>query len=301
MTGEHLRGGTPADEVLPPPGTGPTALRMVLGGRLRDLREAKGITRDEAGYAIRGSASKIGRLELGRSPFKARDVSDLLTLYGVTGDAERRALLSLAAQANAHGWWHKYGDVLPGWSEAYVGLEEAATVIRTYDVQIVPALLQTEDYARALIQVCHDEAPPFEVDRRLGLLMGRQRIIAREGGPRLWCVVDEAAVYRPFGGWEVQRAQLDHLIEVAAMPNVTLQVLPFEAGGHAATCGPFSILRFAEPALPDIVYLEQLTGALYLDKRADLDDYAGVLDRLSILAMPASETPRMLAAIRDRI
>src|SRR5262250_3389371 len=128
------------------PGSGPTVLRILLGSQLRMLREVKGITREEAGYAIRASGSKISRMELGRVSFKERDVADLLALYGVTDGAERDALLDLALKANSPGWWHRYNDLLPGWFQVYVGLEDAATIIRTYEVQFVPGLLQTEDY-----------------------------------------------------------------------------------------------------------------------------------------------------------
>jgi transcriptional regulator with XRE-family HTH domain len=279
------------------PRGGPTVLRILLGSQLRQLREAKGIGREEAGYAIRASDSKISRLELGRVGFKERDVSDLLTLYGVTDERDREELLSLAAQANAPGWWHRYSDVLPSWFEVYVGLEEVAARIRAYEVQFVPGLLQTEDYARAVTMLGHPDASAEEIERRVTLRMTRQRLITAEDPPHLWAVVDEAALRRPVGGGEVMREQIRHLVELTGLPNVTLQVVPFEHGGHAAAGGPFSILRFSEPDLPDVVYLEQLTSALYLEKRDDIDRYLAVMERLCVEAEPVSATPDILKRI----
>jgi transcriptional regulator with XRE-family HTH domain len=180
------------------PGSGPTVLRILLGSQLRMLREVKGITREEAGYAIRASGSKISRMELGRVSFKERDVTDLLKLYGVDED-ETATLVALAIQANSPGWWHKYGDVLPDWFQVYVGLEEAASLIRLYEVQFVPGLLQTADYARAVVRLGQPGAAPEEIERRISLRMGRQELLTKPGGPRLWAIVDEAALRRPIG------------------------------------------------------------------------------------------------------
>ncbi|MEU6430965.1 helix-turn-helix transcriptional regulator [Microbispora sp. NPDC046973] len=279
------------------PRGGPTVVRMMLGAQLRRLREARNISREQAGHAIRASMSKICRLELGRTPFKRRDVADLLTLYGVVDGGERETMLALAEQAGTPGWWHQYNDLLPGWFEVYVGLEEAAATIRTYEVQFVHSLLQTEDYARATIRLRHRGTTESDVDRRVGLRMRRQRLLDQADGPRLWSVVDESALRRPLGGRAVQRRQIEHLIEVAARPSVTLQVLPFHAGGHPAVGGPFTILRFAEPDLPDVVYLEQLSSALYLDKQEDVDDYTAVMNDLSVQAESARDTVTLLRAM----
>jgi transcriptional regulator with XRE-family HTH domain len=263
------------------PGSGPTVLRILLGTQLRRLREAKGVTRDDAGYAIRASGSKISRMELGRVSFKERDVEDLLDLYGVD-EEETKALVALAKQANSPGWWHKYGDVLPDWFQVYVGLEEAASLIRLYEVQFVPGLLQTADYARAVMRLGRPSATVDEVEQRLGLRLTRQEMLTKPDGPRLWAVIDEAALRRPIGGREVMRAQLLRLIEAAREPNITLQVVSFRSGGHAAEAGAFTIMRFPEVDLPDVVYLEQLTSALYLDKREDVEKYTEVMERLSV-------------------
>ncbi|GAA1255474.1 helix-turn-helix transcriptional regulator [Sphaerisporangium rubeum] len=278
-----------------------TVLRILLGSQLRRLREKHGITLEAAGHSIRASHSKISRMELGRVGFRVRDIRDLLTLYGVVDETERQALLSLVEQANRPGWWHNYDDVLPNWFEAYIGLEEAATRIRAYEVQFVPGLLQTADYTRAVVKLGHPEGTEEEIQRRVDLRMARQKLLHRANPPHLWAVVDEAALRRPLGGRDVMRAQLEHLIEMIALPNVTLQVMPFSAGGHAAAGGPFSILRFSERDLPDIVYLEQLTSAIYLDKRDDLDRYQAVMERLCLDAVPVSETRQTLTTLLDQI
>lgn len=282
------------------PGSGPTVLRILLGSQLRMLREVKGITREEAGYAIRASGSKISRMELGRVSFKERDVTDLLKLYGVDED-ETATLVALAIQANSPGWWHKYGDVLPDWFQVYVGLEEAASLIRLYEVQFVPGLLQTAGYARAVVRLGQPGAAPEEIERRISLRMGRQELLTKPGGPRLWAIVDEAALRRPIGGKEVMRAQLEQLILATEEPQVTLQVMPFRSGGHAAEAGAFTIMRFPEPDLPDVVYLEQLTSALYLDKRDDVEKYTEVMERLSVESESPERSVDILSGMLEEV
>ncbi|MBW8485826.1 helix-turn-helix domain-containing protein [Actinomadura sp. PM05-2] len=269
------------------PGSGSTVRRILLGSQLRRQREARGVSRQEAGYVIRASESKISRLELGRVSFKERDVADLLTLYGVTDPTEREALLQLAKDANTPGWWHRYNDVLPGWFQTYVGLEESAALIRTYELQFVPGLLQSEGYARSVIKQGNADAAEHEIDQRVGLRMQRQERLTGPEAPRLWAVLDEGALRRPIGGPEVMRGQFEHLIEMSKLPNVTIQIMPFRFGGHAAEGGAFTILRFPEQDLPDVVYVENLTGAMYLDKRDDVDTYLQAMERLCV----DSETP----------
>ncbi len=286
-----------ADVISIEPGSGPTVRRILLGSQLRRLREAKGVTREEAGYLIRASESKISRMELGRVSFKERDVIDLLVRYGVEDESERVALVTLAREANAPGWWHQYNDVLPDWFQTYVGLEEAATILRVYEVQFVPGLLQTADYARAVIARAWPGTQAEEVERRVSIRITRQEMLTKEGGPRLWAVVDEAALRRPVGGTKVFRSQLEHLIEVTRDPKITLQVTPFRLGGHAAEAGAFTIMRFPEEDLPDVVYLEQLTSALYLDKREDVDRYGEVMELLSVESEPPERTADILRGI----
>jgi transcriptional regulator with XRE-family HTH domain len=283
------------------PGSGPTVLRILLGSQLRNLRESRGISREDAGYTIRASGSKISRMELGRVSFKERDITDLLTLYGVDDPGERAALVDLARQANSPGWWHKYSDVLPDWFHVYVGLEEAASLIRVYELQFVPGLLQTTDYCRAVVELGQRGATREEIGHRVSLRMERQKLLSRPNPPHLWAIVDEAVLRRPIGGVEVMRGQLERLILVAKEPHITLQVMPFRAGGHAAESGPFTLMRFPEFDLPDVVYIEQLTSAVYLDKREDVERYTEVMERLSVESDPPERTPDILSRILKEI
>lgn len=276
---------------------GPTATRMILGALLRRLRESQQITVDQAADAIRASRSKISRLELGRTRFRLRDVVDLYTLYQVTDQAEQATLLGLARQANAPAWWQPYTDIVPHWFEGYLGLEQAAAVIRTYEVQFVPGLLQTPEYARAVIRLGHHHAPEAEVERRLELRMRRQEILHRRRPPYLWVVIDEAALRRPIGGVAVMFAQVQHLIDIAELPQITIQLMPFQAAGHAAAGGPITLLRMPERELPDMVYLEQLTSALYPERRDDIDFYRDIMNRLATQADPPDATPTLLRRI----
>jgi transcriptional regulator with XRE-family HTH domain len=267
--------------------------RLVLGGHLRRLREQAHITTEQAAGVIRGSHSKISRMEHGRVGFKERDIGDLLTMYGVTDGDEREALLKLARESNTPGWWQGYADILPHWVEPYFGLEAAASFIRNYELQFVPGLLQTEGYALSLIRL--GNAPTEEdVLRRAEARMSRQDILRRETPPRVWAVVDEGALRRPIGGAKVMREQLKHLIDMCDHPAVTLQVLPFQVASHPAMGGPFTILRFSEPDLRDVVYIEQLTSALYLDKPAEVDSSLEVMEQLCLQAEPTARTPQIL-------
>ena len=276
-----------------PHSAGPTVQRLVLGGHLRRLREEASITTEQAAGAIRGSHSKISRMEHGRVGFKDRDIADLLTLYGVTSGEEREVLLKLAREANTPGWWQGYSDILPHWVEPYFGLEAAASIIRIYELQFVPGLLQTQGYARALIQM-GNAATEEDVTRRAEARIARQEILTREDPPRLWAVMDEGALRRSFGGKAVMREQIRHLVDMCEHPAVTLQILPFQVGAHPAMGGPFTILRFSEPDLRDVVYIEQLTSALYLDKPAEVDSYLEVMEQLCLQAEPAAKTPQLL-------
>ncbi|MGH3625020.1 MAG: helix-turn-helix domain-containing protein [Sciscionella sp.] len=271
---------------------------MVLGSQLRRLRENNGISREDAGYSIRGSGSKISRLELGRVSFKERDVSDLLTLYGVEDAEERRSFLEMVRQSNQPGWWHRYNDLTPGWFQDYIGLEESAARIQTYEVQFVPGLLQTERYARAIVSRGDPNSDAPEVNRRVALRMQRQRLLAHPSAPRLWAVVDEAVLHRAIGGKDVLREQIEHLMEMTTLPNIALQMVPLQVSSYAAE-GAFSLLRFTEPELPDIVYLEHLTGALYLDKPEEIEVYGKVADQLAVLADTPDHTRRTLARLRS--
>ncbi len=304
MNSDQARTGAPAPppvaRTLVSPPRGPTALRIALGIQLRQLRQAGHITTAEAAEVIRATPSKISRLERGRTTAKQRDVADLLGLYGVTDPAEREELLELARQTSAPGWWQQYGDVLPRWFESYIGLETAASVIRSYELQFVPGLLQTEEYARAVISISNAHASAEEIAHRVSLRMRRQDLLTWPGAPEMWAVLDEAALRRSPGGPEVMRAQLEHLLRVTELPNVTLQIVLFDTGPHAAAGGPFSILRFPEPDLPNVVYLEQLNSAVYLDQPDDVTGYQTIMDQLCVQAETSTASRAMIGALLRR-
>jgi transcriptional regulator with XRE-family HTH domain len=280
---------------------GPTVQRMLVGTQLRRLRTEAGLSREQAGEAIRASEWKIHRLENGQVGFKERDIIDLLRLYGVTDPTEVAEFVALAREANSPGWWQHYGDVLPPWFRTYVDLESVATLIRTYEGQFIPGLLQTDDYMRAVVQGAHLDESAEEVGRRVRLRMARQILLTREQPPRLWAVVDEAAMRRPVGGREVMRDQMERLIDAAKLPNVTLQVLPFDAGAHPGMVGSFSVLRFPEEELPDVVYLEHLTSALYLNKPEEVDQYLHVMESICVRAAPPDQTVALLHQILEEL
>ncbi|MFF4918974.1 helix-turn-helix domain-containing protein [Kitasatospora sp. NPDC001261] len=282
-------------------GGGATVRRLLLGTQLRKLREARGVSREEAGYSIRASESKISRMELGRVGFKERDVADLLTLYGVEVEQERATVLGLLRDANASSWWHEYGDVLPGWFQNYLGLEEAAAEIRSYEVQFVHGLLQTADYARAVVTAgCHATGPE-EIERRVDVRLKRQAVLTGERAPQLVAVLDEAALRRPWGGAELMRGQLDRLLELSELPNVRLQVLPLGNAGLSAESGAFTVLGFAEAELSDVVYLEQFTTALYLDKPAEVAEYRHAMDDLVADSLSPALTRDLLHSVRQEL
>jgi hypothetical protein len=270
--------------------TGPTVLRMILGRQLQALREKAGLSIEEAGQAIYSSEWTVRRMEKGDGGLKPIKVKGLLLRYGVTDVREIDAFLALVKDANTPGWWHNYSDVLPNWFRAFPGLEEAASVIRGYEPQFVPGLLQTEDYARELTAIGFPDATPDETERRVALRVGRQRLLTRPDPPHLWVVLDETVLRRPVGSREIMHDQITRLIEAASQPNVTLQVLPFAAGPHQAMFGKFSIFRFPSPDLHDVVYGENMTSAFYLDKTEDVSAYMVAMDRICGMAASAEET-----------
>jgi transcriptional regulator with XRE-family HTH domain len=283
-------------QLFSPRAAGPTVQRLVLGGHLRRLREQAGMTTERAAASIRGSHSKISRMEHGRVGFKERDIADLLALYGIREGPEREALLNLAKEASTPGWWQAYSDILPTWVEPYFGLEAAASFIREFELQFVPGILQIEEYAKAVIRLGNLPSED-EVIRRATARVSRQEILRRVDPPKVWAVLDEGALRRHIGGREVMRAQLEHLLVMCDNPNVTLQVLPFTAGAHRALGGAFTILRYTEPDLRDVVYIEQLTSALYLDKPTEVDAYLEVIEEVCLQASPSAKTPVFLKSV----
>ncbi|MEY9210656.1 helix-turn-helix domain-containing protein [Thermobifida halotolerans] len=278
----------------PEPGSGPTVRRILLGYQLRQLRESKGISRADAAYKIRGSESKISRVELGRVGFKIRDVEDLLTFYGVEDPAVRSSFLTLAREANEPGWWQKYGESLPVWFQSYVGMEEAATQLRVYETQFVPGLLQTEDYAREVITRGGKRKLDETAKNRIATRMRRQERIRTNRNVKLWVIIDEPAVRRPVGNAAIMRAQLQHLRQLSDEPNITLQIVPFHQGVFAAETGSFTILRYPEYDLPDVVYVEQLTGGIFQEKRSDVEQYTMALEWLAVVAERPEQTRHLL-------
>jgi transcriptional regulator with XRE-family HTH domain len=275
-------------------GDSSTVRRILLGSLLRRLRESKNISMREAGYHIRATESKISRLETGKVSFKERDVEDLLTFYGVSDGKERDQVLDLVREANTLGWWHSFGEVLPSWFEAFVGLESAASVVRAYEVQFIPGLLQCPEYVDAVVSTNRTQTAA-DLKRRIELRQRRQAALERPDAPVLWAVLDEAALRRPIGGPEVMEAQIAYLIEQASRPNITIQLLPYSVGAHAAEGGAFTLLRFAEADLPDVVYLEHLTGAQYIERPEDVEQYARAMDRISVDAMHPDDTVQALS------
>ena len=279
---------------------GPTARRMILGSQLRRLREEAGITRQQAGYNIRGSESKISRLELGRVGFKERDVTDLLTMYGVDDPTERRAFLDMVKQSNEPGWWRRFGDTMPNWFTDLVGLEEAAARIQIWEPIYVSGLLQVEPYARAIFSHGRPDMADERVDQLVALRMRRQKMFSRPDAPRVWMVLDESVLYRPIGGVKVLKQQIEYLLEMSALPHVSIQILPYSRSGLSAEHA-FSLLRFGEPELPNIAYVEYMTGAHYIEKREEIEKYSRALDMLAVDAETPERSRTMLAKRRQEI
>ncbi|MGW4520862.1 helix-turn-helix domain-containing protein [Amycolatopsis sp. NPDC004378] len=279
---------------------GPTARRMILGSQLRRLREEAGITRQQAGYNIRGSESKISRLELGRVGFKERDVTDLLTMYGVEDTTERQTFLDMVKQSNEPGWWRRFGDTMPNWFTDLVGLEEAAARIQIWEPLYVSGLLQIESYVRAIFSHGRPEMADERVDQLVALRMRRQKMFSRPDAPRVWMVLDESVLFRPIGGMKVLKQQIEYLLEMSALPHVSVQVLPYSRSGLSAEHA-FSLLRFGEPELPNIAYVEYLTGAHYIEKREEIEKYSRALDMLAVDAETPERSRALLAKRRAEI
>lgn len=282
---EHERGGRPV-------------CRSVLGSRLRRLRRDCGIQLQEAAREIGASVAKLCRLELGQGGCKDRDVAALLDLYGVVDEAELDEFAALTRGANAPSWWREYSDLIPSQAETHLGLEEVATGIRSYQSQRVPDLLQTPAYARAVTQLGFPRDPVQTVERRLHLLERRQRTLTRADPPRYWVLLDEAALRRSVGGPGVMDGQLRHLLRLhSEHPAVTLDIVPLAAGGPAAMAQPLTMLRFAEPELPDVVCLEQLTGTVRIDKPAEVDRYRLAMDKLATATSTSTDTGEFLTRL----
>ena len=281
-------------------GSAPTVLRMVLGKRLRHLREQAGVSFEDAARAIEVTPLTVRRMEKAEVGLRIPYVKELLRTYGVLAK-EVDDFLKLAREANKPGWWYTYRDVLPDWFSAYVSLESEATVIRLYEPHYVPGLLQTHDYAAALLRIGFPNESPEDIRRRVDLRLRRQDLLDKPEAPAVWAVLDETVLRRPVGGTEVMRAQIDHLSEVLEYPKVRIQIMRFAAGPHPGAFGPFHYFRFGFSELPDVVYTESLAGAQYFDQPADVVMYLEVLDRMSVQAEPVARTRETLAALRKEL
>ncbi|WP_225801679.1 helix-turn-helix transcriptional regulator [Streptomyces sp. NK15101] len=288
------------------PRSAPTVGQVVLGKRLQDLRERAGMKREEAAKILRVAPATVRRMETAEVALKIPYVQLLLKEYGVT-DSEAEGFVALAEEANLPGWWQRFHDVLPGWFSMYVSLEGAASLIRAYEPQFVPGLLQTEEYARAILRsgavgAGSDAGKDEDAERHVALRMERQSLLTRDDAPKLWVIMDETVFRRPVGGGpEVMRDQLDRLLEASELPNVTLQIAEFASGHHPGTYGPFVLFRFAMPELPDMVYSEYLTGAVYLDARPEVASHLEVMDRMAAQAATAQRTKEILRNLRKEL
>ncbi|MFE7977617.1 helix-turn-helix transcriptional regulator [Streptomyces shenzhenensis] len=283
------------------PRSAPTVGQVVLGRRLLDLRERAGLKREEAARILRVAPATVRRMEMAEVALKIPYLQLLLKAYGVSDD-EADLFVQLAEEANRPGWWQRFHDILPGWFSMYVSLEGAAGLIRSYEPHFVPGLLQTEEYARGVLESgAIGQAQPEDIERHVALRMQRQDLLTRTDAPRFWVVMDETVLLRPVGGSEVMRAQVDKLLEAAKLPNVTLQIAPFASGPHPGTYGPFVLFRFAVSELPDMVYSEYLTGAVYLDARSEVATHLEVMDRMAAQAATAHRTKEILRDFRKEL
>ncbi|MEV0391815.1 helix-turn-helix domain-containing protein [Polymorphospora rubra] len=273
----------------------PTVRRRRLGAELRRRRDDAGVTIEMVAERLDCSSSKISRIETGHTSATPRDVADMLAIYGVVGP-EGEELVQIAREARQKGWWHPYSTVLTG---AYVGLEAAAHSVRAYEQQVVPGLLQTGDYAKAMIRSARPDITAEEVERRVRVRLQRQSLLTQDDPIEVWVVLDEAVVSRPVGGDEVMRAQLARLVEAADLPNVTLQILPFEVGAHAGMDGTFTILDFAEARDPGVVYAENATGGLFLEKAEELRKYVFIFDHIRAAALRPEESVAAIAKLAE--
>ncbi|MFF3366933.1 helix-turn-helix domain-containing protein [Streptomyces misionensis] len=280
----------------------PTVGQVVLGKRLQELREAAGLGREEAARVLRVAAATVRRMETAEVALKIPYLQMLLDTYGVPRE-EAAAFVRLAEEANQPGWWQRFHDVLPDWFSLYVSLEGAARIIRSYEPHFVPGLLQTEAYARAVLEAgTIGQTEPHTIERHVSLRMERQRLLERENPPHLWVIMDETVFRRPVSvSPDVLRDQLDRLLEYAGRDGITLQIAEFAAGPHPGTYAPFTLFRFAEPELPDMVFTEYLTGALYLDARQEVAAHLEVLDHMTARAAPARRTREILREYRARL
>jgi len=277
--------------------TSPTVRRRRLGIELRRLREAAGLSLEDAARRLERTGPTVSRMETGRISIRMRDVNVLLDLYGVTDQQIRDALLTLVRESWQKGWWHAYGDVLPDWLDVLVGLETAAASILTYEINLVPGLLQTADYARALLRAGKRFDSLDKIERQVELRLNRQTTLTGEEPPHLWAVLDEAALRRQVGGPAVMRQQLEHLAEASMKANITIQVMPFAVGAHMGMAGAFTIYQFPEESGdPSVVFTDHNTGGFYIEKTEEVRRYTLIFDHLRAAALSPDDSIALLAS-----
>ncbi|WP_149548968.1 helix-turn-helix domain-containing protein [Streptomyces marokkonensis] len=285
------------------PEPAPTLLKMLVGVQLAGFREDAALSQDQAARSVGFSGAKLSRIESGkgRRPPTERDVRALLDLYG-TDDYEASVLLKLLQRAGEPGWWQRYDKrLMPEWFDRLVGLQEAAATIRTFEIQYVPGLLQTAAYTRAVVERGLPNAPASEVQRRVELRMRRAELLRREGAPQLWAVIDESVLLRVLGSPAVMREQLEHLVTMAGRANVTLQIVPLDVTNASAPAIPVTYLRFGGLDLPDVVYLEHIRSANFLEDLDETEEYRIALDRLADEALKPRDSVELLrTTIQER-
>ena len=277
---------------------GPTVRRRRLGSELRHLREAQSIKLEEVADRLGLAASTLSRIETGKAPTRTAYLAAMLDLYGVQDVAHRQTLTDMAREGHRKGWWTVWDDVLPTGFSVYVGLEAEASSLRVYESQVIHGLLQTEDYARAVMTAVRRRRTAEEIERLVALRMQRQEVLLRADPLQLWIILDEAVLRRPVGSPEVMQSQIDHLCDASKWPNVTLQVLAFSSGGHPALNGPFAIIEFPERFDPDVVYSEGVGGQAYLEERdREVRGRAEAFDLLRAAALPPGHSVEVICEI----
>jgi transcriptional regulator with XRE-family HTH domain len=277
--------------------TGPTVRRRRLGTELRKLRESNGYKLEEVAAHLGVASSTLSRIETGKAPTKSAYLSQMLEMYGVAEPGQRQVLVDMAREGHRKGWWAAYDDVLPSGFDIYVGLEAETASVRGYEVSVVPGLLQTSEYAHAVLREMFPRHTLDQIDRLVELRMERQRRLDDDPPLELWAILDEALLRRPVGGWAVMRDQLEHLIDMADRPGVTLQVLPFECGAHAGHGGPFSVLEFPTRSDSEVAYVESVAGYIYLEKDRDVRARVDAFDRLRAAALAPGASFDLIAKI----
>ncbi|MFI1705944.1 helix-turn-helix domain-containing protein [Streptomyces griseoruber] len=274
----------------------PTARRRRLAIELRRLREERGLTCSQVGKELDWSSSKVSRMETGQGRVQASDVDALCRLYGIP-EQLRDLLKSLAKDSKTKGWWHAHSDAIPAWFSVYVGLEQAVSTLRNYQAEFIPGLLQTDEYAAEQCRAWVDHTSE-DVQRMVDVRMRRQELLTGEGAPDLWAVMHQSALQHVVGSRQVMARQLERILEISKLQNVTVQVLPLDAGAYPTT-GSYTILGFPEQEDPDLVYREGLTDSVYLEEPKDVTLYVKAFDHLRALALSPQRSTTLITKLLE--